>query len=93
MILYNKSNIPIDVIISPELEIANDIARRLQAPGSFDMISLADDKVKLTGVRCEDDCPVVNTPLKQLTQLFPDLNIIVVGIVRDNNPIIPTSAK
>ena len=88
--LYSRDHVPIDVIISPELEIANDIARRLRAPGSFDMISLADDKVKLMGIRCEDDCPVVNTPLKQLTQLFPDLNIIVVGIVRDNNPIVPS---
>lgn len=88
--LYSRDHVPIDVIISPELEIANDIARRLRAPGSFDMISLADDKVRLMGIRCEDDCPVVNTPLKQLTQLFPDLNIIVVGIVRDNNPIVPS---
>ena len=89
--LYSRDDIPIDVIISPELEIANDITRRLRAPGAFDMIALADDKVKLIGVRCEDDCPVLNTPLRQLTQLFPDLNIIVVGIVRDNTPIIPSS--
>ena len=89
--LYSRDHVPIDVIISPELEIANDIARRLRAPGSFDMISMADDRVKLTGVRCEDDCPVVNTPLKQLTQIFPDLNIIIVGIVRDNSPIVPTA--
>ena len=89
--LYSRDDVPIDVIISPELEIANDITRRLRAPGAFDMISLADDKVKLTGVRCEEDCPVLNTPLRQLTQLFPDLNIIVVGIVRDNTPIIPNS--
>jgi trk system potassium uptake protein TrkA len=89
--LYSRDHVPIDVIISPELEVANDITRRLRAPGAFDMISLADDKVKLIGVRCEDDCPVLNTPLRQLTQLFPDLNIIVVGIVRDSTPIIPTA--
>ncbi len=89
--LYSRDHVPIDVIISPELEIANDVARRLRAPGTFDMISLVDDKVKLIGLRCEDDCPVVNTPLRQLTQLFPDLNIVVVGIVRENAPFIPTA--
>ena len=57
--LYSRDHVPIDVIISPELEVANDIARRLRAPGTFDMISLVDDKVKLIGLRCEDDCPVV----------------------------------
>lgn len=88
--LYSRDHVPIDVVISPELEVARAIARRLRVPGAFDMISLVDDKVKLTGVRCGEDCPVVNTPLRQLTQLFPDLNIVIVGIVRDDKPIIPT---
>ncbi|MBT4588191.1 MAG: Trk system potassium transporter TrkA [Rhodospirillaceae bacterium] len=89
--LYSRDHVPIDVVISPELEVARAVANRLQSPGAFDMISLVDDKVKLTGVRCGEDCPVVNTPLRQLTQLFPDLNIVIVGIVRDNTAIIPTA--
>ena len=89
--LYSRDHMPIDVVISPELEVARAVARRLRVPGAFDMISLVDDKVKLAGVRCGDDCPIVNTPLRQLTQLFPDLNITIVGIVRDNTPIIPTA--
>jgi trk system potassium uptake protein TrkA len=87
--LYSRDHMPIDVVISPELEVARAVARRLRVPGAFDMISLVDDKVKMTGVRCGEDCPVVNTPLRQLTQLFPDLNVVIVGIVRDNTPIIP----
>ena len=55
------------------------------------MIPLVDDRVKLLGVRCEDDCPLVNTPLRQLTQLFPDLNIVIVGLMRENEPIVPSS--
>ncbi len=89
--LYSRDHMPIDVVISPELEVARAVARRLRVPGAFDMISLVDDKVKLTGVRCGDDCPIINTPLRQLTQLFPELNITIVGIVRDNTPIIPTA--
>jgi trk system potassium uptake protein len=89
--LYSRDHVPIDVVISPELEVARAVTRRLRMPGAFDMISLVDDKVKLTGVRCKEDCPVVNTPLRQLTQLFPDLAVVIVGIVRDNIPIIPTA--
>ncbi|MCK5445316.1 MAG: Trk system potassium transporter TrkA, partial [Rhodospirillaceae bacterium] len=59
-------------------------------PGAFEMIPLADDKVRLLGVRCEEDCPLVHTPLKQLTQLFPDLNIVIVGLMRDDKPSVPT---
>ena len=88
--LFSRDNMPIDIIISPEIEVARAVTRRLEVPGTFEMISLADDKVKLLGVRCEDTCPLVNTPLRQLTQLFPDLNIVIVGLMRDDSPIVPT---
>jgi len=88
--LFAREHMPIDVIISPEHEVANAISRRLQVPGSFETIPLADDMVKLLGVRIEETCPIVNTPLRQLTQLFPELNIVVVGIMRDEKPIVPT---
>lgn len=89
--LFSRDHMPIDYIISPEMEVAKAITRRLRVPGAFEMIPLVDDKVKLLGVRCEDDCPLVHTPLRQLTQLFPDLNIVVVGLMRDNKAIVPTS--
>jgi trk system potassium uptake protein len=89
--LFSRDNLPIDVIISPEFEVASAVTRRLQVPGAFEMIPLVNDKVKLIGVRCEDTCPLLNTPLRQLTQLFPDLNIVIVGIVRNGRSIIPTS--
>ena len=37
--LYNKSNIPIDVIISPEIEVTT-LFRRLEAPGTLDNVPL-----------------------------------------------------
>ena len=86
--LFSPDHMPIDVIISPEIEVAKAIGRRLTVPGAFDMIPFADDKVRLIGVRCSDTCPVVHTPLRQLSSLFPDLN--VVGIVREDSAIVPT---
>ncbi len=88
--LFSRDQIPIDVIISPEIEVARAVARRLQVPGAFEMIPLVDDKVRLLGVRCGEDCPLVHTPLRQLTQLFPELKIIIVGLMRDNVPIVPS---
>lgn len=89
--LYTRDHMPIDVIISPEIEVARAVSRRLQVPGAFDMISMVDDKVKLAGVRCEENCPLINTPLRQLTQLFPDLKVVIIGIVRDNVAFMPTA--
>lgn len=88
--LFSRDHLPIDVIISPEIEVAYAVTRRLQVPGAFEMIPMVDDKVRLLGVRCGDNCPLVHTPLRQLTQLFPDLNIVIVGLMRENVPIVTT---
>ncbi|MGB0749401.1 MAG: Trk system potassium transporter TrkA [Magnetospiraceae bacterium] len=90
--LFTRDNMPIDVIISPEIEVARAVSRRLHMPGAFEMIPLADDKVKLIGVRCEESTPLVNTQLRQLTQLFPELKIVIVGIIREGKPVLPTGS-
>ncbi|MEM7652715.1 MAG: Trk system potassium transporter TrkA [Pseudomonadota bacterium] len=88
--LFSRDHLPIDVIISPEYEVAKSIARRLEVPGTLDMISLADDRVRLVGVSCTPETPIINTPLRQLAALFPDLNIIIVGIVRNDRLSVPS---
>jgi len=87
--LYGSGNLPIDVIISPEVEVANAISRRFSVPGAFDVISLADGMVSLIGVRCTAETPILDTPLWQLTELFPNLSISVVGIWRNGQGLIP----
>ena len=49
----------------------------------------ATDALRVIAVRCEEGCPIVNTPLRQLTELFPDLNIMVIAISRDARLIVP----
>ncbi len=88
--MFSRAQMPIDVIISPEIEVARAIERRLQVPGAFDMIPFADDKVRVIGVRLDENCPIVNTPLRQLTELFPDLHIVVTGIMRGDRMIVPS---
>ncbi len=89
--LFSRDHMPIDVIISPEMEVARAISRRLFVPGATDSISLADGMVRAIAVRCDDDCPVINTPLRQLTGIFPELNIVVVGINRGDTTLVPTA--
>ncbi|MGF1610531.1 MAG: Trk system potassium transporter TrkA [Kiloniellales bacterium] len=90
--LFSRDHLPIDVIISPEIEVAKAISRRLEIPGAFDVIPLADGKVSLIGVHCSEDCPILETPLRQLTDLFPDLHIVVVGIWRDGTGKVATGS-
>jgi trk system potassium uptake protein TrkA len=88
--LFTRSHMSIDAIISPEIEVARAVMRRLEIPGAFDAIPLSDGLITLIGVRCGPDCPVINTPLRHLTALFPELHISVVGILRNDRKIVPT---
>ncbi|MCW5751411.1 MAG: Trk system potassium transporter TrkA [Alphaproteobacteria bacterium] len=87
--LFQRNALPIDVVISPEVEVARAIMRRLQVPGAFDMIPFADDRVRVIGVRLGEDCPILNTPLRQLTELFPDLTVVVTGVIRNDRLFVP----
>lgn len=87
--LFSRNHMPIDVIISPEVGVGTKVLQTLSNPGAFETVSFADDVVKLVGVHLTKDCPIVNTPLGQLTELFPDLNAFVVGIARGNDVFVP----
>ncbi len=88
--LFSRDHLPIDVIISPEIEVARAISRRLEVPGAFDVIPLVDGKVSLIGVHCTPETPILDTPLRQLTDLFPDLHILVIGLQRGGRAIVVT---
>jgi trk system potassium uptake protein TrkA len=81
--LYRRDHMPIDVVISPEREVAEAALRRLNAPAAFDTESFLDGQAQLLGILLEENCPVLNTPLRQLSELFSTLRAIVVGIRRN----------
>ena len=89
--LYRRDHMPIDVVISPEREVAEAALQRLKAPAAFDTESFLDGKAQLLGISIAPDCPVINTPLRQLTDLFSTLQAIVVGIRREGTLFAPTA--
>jgi trk system potassium uptake protein TrkA len=80
--LYNKSNLPIDVIISPEMEVAKSLFRKLEAPGALDNVPFAEDKIKVLEIAVKKDCPIIKIPLKNLTEKFPNFKANILGAVR-----------
>jgi trk system potassium uptake protein TrkA len=90
--LFSREHMPIDVIISPEMEVGDVVLRRIALPGATDVMRFGDNKIAAVALECLEDCPVVNTPLAQLSQLFPDLPATVVGVNRGGKLFIPRSA-
>ncbi len=89
--LFSRAHMPIDVIITPEVEVAKAVEMRLSVPGTTSVIPLADGSLYLCGVLCEENCPVVNTPLRQLRELFPNMQANIIAIIRNGAPFIPDS--
>ncbi len=63
--LYRRDHLPIDVVISPEKEVAEAALRRLQAPTAFDTERFLEGRATLLGIALEEDCPVLETPLRR----------------------------
>ncbi len=80
--LFSRAHLPIDVIISPELAVSEAIMQRMLTPGAFDVSSFIDGQVWGVGVKLPEDCPIVDTPISQLYDLFPDLRVTIVGVKR-----------
>lgn len=89
--LFSRDQLPIDVIISPEVEVGEMVLRRLSLPGASDIVQFADGAVVAVGVACADDCPVLDTPLNRLTQLFPDMQVTIVAVSRGGRTMVPRS--
>ncbi|MCA3453650.1 MAG: Trk system potassium transporter TrkA [Rhodobacter sp.] len=87
--LFSTKNLPIDVVISPEREVAEAALQRLAAPAAFDTESFMGGKAQLLGIALDEECPVLNTPLRQLSDLFSTLRAIVVGIRREDRLFAP----
>lgn len=90
--LFSRDNLPIDVIISPEVEIGRSVMRRLNMPGAFNVVPFAEGRVQMLGIRITDDTPIIDTPIGQIADLFPGLHAVVVGIKRDGEVFAPTAA-
>ncbi len=80
--LFRRTHMPIDIVISPEREVSKAVLQRISYPSTFDIEDFMDGRAQLLGLSLDDDCPVLNTPLRQLTELFSTLRATVVGVRR-----------
>ena len=90
--LYNNNNFPIDAIISPEQEVAKSLYRRLISPGTIDMLELSEKKLKLIGLKCEDNFTHSGLTVRELSQKFPNYLANIMFIFRGDKKFIVNSS-
>ncbi|MDN5248840.1 Trk system potassium transporter TrkA [Bartonella sp. TP] len=89
--LFSHDHLPVDMVISPEIEIGQMVLKRVALQDANEVLSFANDNIVALGLQCLESCPVLSTPLRLLTELFPDLETTVVAIYRDEELFIANS--
>ena len=89
--LFTTKNLPIDAIISPEEEVAKALYRRIKSPGTIDMLELADNRLKLIGIKCESNCKVLGKTLRSLSQEFKNYLANILFVFRGDEKFIVNS--
>ena len=79
--LYSDRNLPVDLVISPDIEIAKNILNLLEFPGTTAVFPLVDSKLYLIGFKCDNACPLINTEINEIRQYY---NSPVIHIIRDD---------
>lgn len=87
--LYRTDRLPIDVVISPEHEVAEAALDRLIVPACFASGSFLDGRAQLYGLVPLPGSAGLNTPLRQLSDLFPNIRAVCLGIERDGRLFAP----
>ena len=77
------------MVISPEYAVADAVMQRMAAPAAFDIEGFLDNGAQLVGIALDPACAVLNTPLRQLSELFSTLRAVVVGIRRNERLFVP----
>ncbi len=91
MSLFTDKNLPIDAIISPEEEVAKALYRRIKSPGTIDMLELADNRIKLIGLKCEISCKVLGKTLRNLSKEFDSYKANILFVFRGDEKFIVNS--
>ncbi len=90
--LFGNESIPIDVLISPEQLVSNDIARLIEYPGALQVLDFGEGSVQLVAVKAYYGGPLVGQELRFLRQHMPKVDTRVAAIFRRDRPITPTGS-
>ncbi|MEM9054165.1 MAG: NAD-binding protein, partial [Pseudomonadota bacterium] len=71
--LFSRDGFPIDMLISPEIEVGEAILQRIKSPGALSSIAYENGELQILGMKVDSDSPLVDTAVNQISGMFPDL--------------------
>jgi len=82
--LFARDRIPVDATISPDIEVAQAIARLVTMPGVGESGSFCRGQALGFSVECRAGSQAVAGPLRDIDMRFPGFDATVVGVKRGN---------
>ena len=87
--LFSQANVPVDITISPEQLVTENIRLLMQYPGALQVLDFAGGRVRMVAVRAKLGGPLVGNPLKVIREHVPDVETRVAAVYRKGQPMIP----
>lgn len=88
-VLYSDNHMPIDLIISPDIEIAETILRLLKFPGSSGVLPILNNKSDIVTLKIKENSELIHIPLMHIERVSSELDVAFINIVRDGRCFIP----
>ncbi len=85
--LFQSEHMPVDVCISPEQLVTDNIEQLIHYPGAFQVLEFADGKVRLVGVRAHKGGLLVGQQIKALDDHLPNVEARVAAVYRAGYPV------
>lgn len=90
--LYNEKSLPVDLVITPDVEIAEFIYNIFKLPGCLSYYSFFKNKINIFSFRLKDtDIPFMKFSINHINNKLSELFAKIVFIQRGNRWIIPRS--
>ena len=87
--ILDKKTLDIDLIISPDLAMTDEIVSLCHISAAFDMAKFAEGRLMLLGYAIREDNPRVGMTLHDLQQAHGSHHFIMTAIIRGKETIIP----
>lgn len=87
--LFTQEALPIDMLISPEQVVIDQVQRLIEYPGALQVLDFAGGRVRLVAVKAYYGGPLVGHELRELREHMPGIKTRVAAVFRRGAPIIP----
>ncbi len=88
--ILSSEDLKVDLLIHPEELVAQEIVRLIKLRNANEIIDIAQEQVQLFAARIDDDSPLANKKLRDISVEYNEFTFRVVAVARGISTIIPS---